>query len=131
MVTKDVLIKWNLLAKNDLLAAKQLLDCENLLLSVFHLQQAVEKILKQYHMWKVNDQPPYIHNLTELSNKSGLFAELTEKQKDLLDSLNPFYIKTRYPTYKKQLEEHISKQQIQKIYLSTEEFIQWLEQKMK
>lgn len=63
--------------------------------------QTIEKGLKAYFVSKYNDQPPYIHNLTRLAEKAGLFERMNEDQKDFYDFLDPLNIEARYPNEKK------------------------------
>ncbi|MBF0361352.1 MAG: HEPN domain-containing protein [Oligoflexia bacterium] len=110
---KDGLLEqWKKLADKDFSAAKQLATSNNLLLSVFHLQQ-------------------YYHNLSLLAREADLILELGPTFSDILDNLNPYYIKARYPTYTKQLEEELDKDEVDKLIKMTEDFVLWLNQKMK
>lgn len=131
MRESDLLEKWIELAKADLKAADQLTSGGNLLLSMFHLQQAVEKYLKAYFVKKLNTQPPYIHNLVSLAKEASLTEVLSEEQKDLLDELNPYYIKARYPTVKKQLSDSLNRKKVESSISKTKEFLVWLELKLK
>ncbi|HPI41571.1 MAG TPA: HEPN domain-containing protein [Pseudobdellovibrionaceae bacterium] len=60
MAENSLVEKWKELAQEDLRAADQLKSGASLLLSMFHLQQALEKYLKAYIVSKINQQPPYI-----------------------------------------------------------------------
>lgn len=129
MLDKNLLAQWQKLYNSDLNAARLLAKSPELLLSVFHLQQATEKALKTYYIYSKSEQPPYLHNLVELTKRANL--TLTEEQFDLLDKLNPFYIKCRYPSYRKALELNLNQKIVDQLYRSTKEFIKWLENLMK
>ena len=58
----------------------------------------IEKLLKAYYIKNVNDQPPYIHNLLRLAEKTTL--QLSEEQKDFLVTVTAFNIRARYDDYK-------------------------------
>lgn len=128
---KILLDQWDKLAGNDFKASKILLRESQLLLSMFHLQQSVEKYLKMYFIFKKNGQPPYVHNLIRIAEDSELLLSLEENHKDLLNALNPFYITTRYPAYKNNLESTLTSEKVKDYIESTEEFISWLKQLMK
>lgn len=131
MKNLDVVNKWKELALNDLLAADQLDNGGNLLLSAFHLQQCLEKYLKACFIFNKSEQPPYIHNLTQLAKICELDKKLKSEYIDLLDELNPFYIKARYPTFKKDIASALSKQKVENLIRRTKDFVTWLEQELK
>ena len=131
MSENEVHHQWIILAQDDFKAADQLSSGGSLLLSAFHLQQCVEKYLKAYFINSKQQQPPYIHNLTQLAIYSGIDKELSQEQRDLLDELNPYYIKTRYPTFKKELALSLSKRKVSQLIVQTKGFLQWLDQRMK
>ena len=56
---------------------------------------------------------------------------MNEAKKDILNTLNPFCIKARYPTYKKGLSEGLSQEYVRSLIVKTGDFIKWLELKMK
>ncbi len=123
-----ILAEWLRLAQGDLRAAKLLHQGGELLLSAFHLQQCSEKLLKMKFIEFTEDQPPYIHNLSELANRAGLLDSIDENTKDLLDELTPFYIKCRYPVYKKTLSNQLSEHKFATLISRTEDLFICLEQ---
>ena len=58
----------------------------------------LEKILKGLIVRSTQKQAPYIHDLVRLQEIAGL--KLSEKEIDLLDEINDFNIRARYPEYK-------------------------------
>jgi HEPN domain-containing protein len=81
-------------AKRDLEAAKKLKETAYLSnISLFHSQQAVEKILKAL-MEESDISVPKIHSVTELYKK---VHHLVELDTSILDTLDNIYIETRYP----------------------------------
>jgi len=50
--------------------------------------QVVEKVLKGYYVFDINETPPHIHNLSILAKKVQLYNVLAEEQKDLIDLLS-------------------------------------------
>ena len=64
----------------------------------FMCHQVVEKALKAFFVKNLKTQPPYMHNLTRLAEKSGLYERMGETQKDFYDFLDLLNIEARYPT---------------------------------
>jgi len=89
--------KWLIIAKEDLRSAKILLKHESFSTVVYLCQQAAEKSLKAYLVFKkypINKTHDLI-KLLELCMKSD--QEFQEKF-DAADYINPFSSKFRYPT---------------------------------
>jgi HEPN domain-containing protein len=129
MTDKDILGQWQDLIERDLRGAELFIGDGDLLLAAFHLQQALEKILKKNILKVQKIQPPYLHNLVQLAEHAQIKSELSEDQQSFLDELNPYYIKARYPTYKKSVADALSDQQLTHWIQTTREFMAWLEQK--
>jgi len=128
---KELLDQWYKLSFNDFKAAKSLVKDGNLLLAVFHLQQSLEKFFKMYFILSQKEQPPMIHNLLQISIQANIYEQMDDEKKDLINTLNPFYIKARYPTYKKSLEDSLDDVKVQYLIVQTNEVIEWLKLKMK
>lgn len=117
---------WLELAEYDLETAKVMLAGERYLYVGFMCHQVVEKALKGYYSCISEDNPPYIHNLTILSKKSGIYQLLTEEQKDIIDSLEPLNIQARYPTVRDKLLKSLTKEKCIKIIDETEVLFEWI-----
>jgi HEPN domain-containing protein len=132
MTEKELLKKWMDFAQRDLDAAKVLLQKKKYKLMVaFHLQQAVEKTLKAYIIFKLHNQPPYIHNLDKLARETHLTDEMSLENRELLTILEPFYIVARYPSYKQELEKELSIDSLKLRLNQCEKLKKWLKEKMK
>ncbi len=129
-VNQDLLNQWYKLAFNDFKAAKSLLKEENLLIATFHLQQTLEKLFKMYFILSKREEPPFLHNLLQIATEANLLDQLDDEKKDLINTLNPFYIKARYPTYKKSLSDSLDFEKVRYLIDQTTEVIEWLKQKM-
>ena len=66
--------------------------------SLFIGHLVLEKLLKAYYVKQINKNPPFIHDLLRLTEKGGL--KISEKRKDMLDTISGFNINTRYNDYK-------------------------------
>ena len=81
-------------------------------------------------MVKPDDDLPYIHKLTRLSNLSDLANSLNENQKDLLDRLTPLNIEARYPTSKENLLKALTDERCKSLIKETEEMLAWIKKKL-
>jgi len=89
---------WRKTAAHDFKTMKGLFEIRRYPDSLFYGHIVIEKILKALVVYQTNEKAPYIHNLTKLSELAEL--NLEEKDYDLLDVLNNFNIRSRYPDYK-------------------------------
>ncbi|AVX19647.1 HEPN domain-containing protein [Carboxydocella sporoproducens DSM 16521] len=89
--------EWLIMAQKDLRGARILFEHEaDYELVCFHCQQAVEKYLKGYLIYKTRELQEG-HNLMKLCKKAMIYnKKFGEFLKDLA-FLNTFYIETRYP----------------------------------
>ncbi|MCD6013293.1 MAG: DNA-binding protein [Flavipsychrobacter sp.] len=88
--------QWLQKAEHDLIAAKLIIDIQPLILDIacFHCQQAVEKYLKAYLVFKKQDFPK-THNL-DLLLKNCIDFDAAFEGIDLLN-LEDFAVRGRYP----------------------------------
>lgn len=100
MKDTDQLVQyWLTVAKHDyktmlvLYQAKRYSDC------LFFGHLTLEKILKALVVFKNKDQAPYTHDLLRLAT-SLKNIKLTGEETNLLDDVNRFNIRTRYPDYR-------------------------------
>jgi HEPN domain-containing protein len=128
---QKILDMWEKNAFNDLKASKILVKNNQLLLSMFHLQQAVEKYIKMYFIIVKNEQPPFVHHLMRLAELSGLTSKMGEAHKDLMNELNGFYIHSRYPNVLVDLESKLDIKSVSDFIVNVEVFLEWLKQEMK
>lgn len=78
----------------------------------------------------LNRQPPYTHNLTRLSEGSGIDAEMNESQFDIIETLIPMNIQARYPEYKDQLAKMLTKETCRNIIDETKQLQQWIKSRL-
>lgn len=89
--------KWLKIVEDDLKSAKVLLEREVFSTATYHCQQAAEKALKAYLVFR-DQKAKRIHDLIELT---AMCCELDMEFKQLYDDverLNPFATKFRYPS---------------------------------
>jgi HEPN domain-containing protein len=130
MTNEERVKYWIELSDRDLDTADYLLKGGRNLYAGFMCHQAVEKILKGYFTKIKEDTPPFIHNLTNLVEKTGLYNLMNEEQKTFIGSLNPLNIEARCPEYKGKIVQSLTNEIMQNILTNTKEFLQWTKQKI-
>ncbi len=113
--------------KEDLKAAKAMLDARRYLWCAFICQQAIEKYLKAGYVKKFNEIPPYIHKLEKLCKKLDL--EIPTELLDSIVRIDRYYVATRYPTYKEEMGISTYKE-AEEIYRKTKKILKWLKQEL-
>ncbi|MBQ7698059.1 MAG: HEPN domain-containing protein [Paludibacteraceae bacterium] len=117
---------WLDIADYDYGTAADLMKSQRWLYVAFMCHQALEKTIKAYYSKQLPDEPPYIHNLTRLAEKSGLYELMNEEQRSFLDAMNPMNIEARYPDYKSLLASSLNKEVCEDIMLKTQQMQQWI-----
>ena len=86
--------------------------------------------LKAFYVNHMEGNPPYTHNLTLLAEKSGIYNEMTDEQKDFLDFLEPLNIEARYPTTKEKLLAILTNKICKELINKTEGELEWVMKKL-
>lgn len=68
--------------------------------------------------------------MTLLAEKSGLYDEMTDEQKDFLDFLEPLNIEARYPTTKEKLLAILNDEKCQELIKKAEGELEWVMKKL-
>ena len=126
----DKIEYWTDLAKYDLETAKAMLGSKRYLYVGFMCHQTIEKILKAYYVKTKTDNPPYTHNLTLLAEKTGLYVNMTEEQKDFIDFLEPLNIEARYPMVKDKILQILTDEKCAELIKLTENELTWIIKKL-
>ena len=98
MDKKGIVKYWIKSSDNDYETMDYLFRGNNYSWSLFVGHIVVEKLLKAYYTKNIDANTPYIHDLLRIADKAKL--ELSEEQKNFLDTLTSFNIKARYDDYK-------------------------------
>jgi len=109
--------------KEDLKAAKAMLDARRYLWCAFICQQAIEKYLKAGYVKKYHRIPPYIHKLERLCEELELSVP-EDILKAMID-IDKYYVSARYPEYKESLGIR-SFRKAESIFTNTKEILKWL-----
>lgn len=114
---------WLFHAYQDLLAARMLVTDRRLFNpTVFHCQQAIEKSLKAFLLYKHRKLFDG-HNLTWLCKQAALTDQSFTKWIGKSTLLNRFYIETRYPA---DIPEEIDRQLVEEILEATEDMMDFI-----
>ncbi len=105
---KKIIEYWQKTAEHDYETMLSLFKSERYSDSLFFGHIVLEKILKGLVVRETKKQAPYIHNLTKLVELAK--CELSEEEMDLLDAVNKFNIRCRYPEYKLQFYKVCTKE---------------------
>ena len=130
MNKEEAINYWVDIAEYDIETAKVMLDGKRYLYVGFMCHQAVEKILKASYVSVNNEIPPYTHNLMFLTEKTNLLESLSKEQKDLIQTLRPLNVESRYPTYKDKVFGTLSDERCREIISDTESMLKWIKAKL-
>ena len=121
---------WIEIADYDLETARVMLNNGRFLYVGFMCHQAVEKILKAYHVKNTKEMPPYIHGLKKIAEKSNIYSEFSEEQIMVLATLEPLNVEGRYPMFKEQISKTLNESICKKLIKDTEELMKWIKNKL-
>ncbi|MGO1527499.1 MAG: HEPN domain-containing protein [Senegalia sp. (in: firmicutes)] len=124
---------WLDIAKYDLETAEAMFDSGRYLYVVFMCQQSIEKLVKGLFVLKNSKEPPRIHNILNIFEKTFDTEKVTkfsdvdiESYFDFFDELLAYYISERYPSYKNKLSKTIDKNTGLKVLNKSKEVFKWL-----
>lgn len=109
--------------REDLKAAKAMLDARRYLWCAFICQQAIEKCLKAGYVKKYRQIPPYIHKLERLCEELKLSVP-EDILKAMID-IDKYYVSARYPAYKESVGIKSFKK-AEDVFTKTKEILKWL-----
>lgn len=130
MEKHDKVTYWLEVSDYDLDTAKAMLETKRYLYVGFMCHQAVEKALKAYWSATLDEPPLKIHTLSRLAATTGLDNEMTERQLDFIDTIEPLNIEARYPSYKERLLNSLTPDYCNELIGLTGELISWIKNKL-
>jgi len=125
----DKVAYWLDIANEDLDVAEDLFKAKRWLYVAFMCHQVIEKTLKAYWTATREDVPPYIHEHKRLAELCGLYALMSEEQRDFLQVIRPMNIEARYPDYKRSISRTLGEDNTRQILEQTKQMQQWILQK--
>ncbi len=120
---------WIRLADYDIDTASAMLQTKRYLYVGFMCHQAIEKALKAIIANK-DMFPPKIHGLMKLAQIGKVYDAMSDEYKDMLDTLDPLNIATRYPEQIEKLTSMLSEDRCKSIFSETEELLCWIKQQL-
>ncbi len=97
-IVRDIIDYWIKTAEHDFDTMLVLFKTKRYSDSLFFGHIVLEKILKGHVVRHTKEQAPYIHDLVRLQELATLI--LSPEEVDLLDTVNNFNIRSRYPEHK-------------------------------
>ncbi|MDD2215486.1 MAG: HEPN domain-containing protein [Eubacteriales bacterium] len=133
MDNKEKYDYWEDIAEYDLDTAEAMLLTGRYLYVVFMCQQAVEKLVKGLFIVHKGEEPPRIHNIWNIFDRTFNVEKFEEKEKlvaekyfSFFDELLAYYISERYPSYKEKISKSITKEKASEVLVNTKEVFLWL-----
>ena len=129
-MSQKIIDNWISLAKYDLETADAMLKAERYLYVAFMCQQSIEKILKACYVKQYTTTPPYTHNLLRLIKDLTFNDEITSEITEIIETLNSYYIESRYTEDIEELSKYLTKSKATFILNSTKELFEWFRNKL-
>lgn len=121
---------WVSVAEYDLETTEAMYSTGRWLYVAFMCHQVIEKMLKAYWCATREEEPPYIHSHKRLADGSGLYASMSDEQKDFLNTVVTYNIEARYPETKDALARKLDKDACQYIIEKTKIMQIWIKEKL-
>ena len=130
MANKERAEKWLAIVAEDMSVAELLFNNGHWLYTAFMCHQVIEKTLKAY--WTVcrDDDPPFIHDHKRIAEGCGLYAKMSEEQKDFLALMRDKNIEARYQETKDAIARSLNSESTADILERTKQMYAWILQKL-
>ena len=119
---------WLEICDYDLETARAMQNTGRYLYVGFMCHQVIEKAFKAAMAKQTNAIPPKIHDLPKLGKLSGVWDLLSDEQERTVDKLIPLQIEARYPEYKENIAQTLTKEYCSELVKETEELLCWIKQ---
>ena len=128
MEKEDLIKYWIESSDRDFETMQHLFEKNDFHWSLFIGHLVIEKLIKAYYVKNVDNQPPFIHNLLRLAEKTDL--DLTENQKDILATITTFNIRARYDDYKQAFYKTCTKEFAEEWIEKIKGFRTWIKEQL-
>ena len=125
MTQEEKITYWVELSDYDLETAEAMFETKRYLYVAFMCHQVIEKIFKAYYAKLKEETPPYTHDLMLIADRAGFFEMLDDSQIEFIEQISPLNIRARYPDYKKELAQKLTKPICENLMAKTKELQQW------
>lgn len=128
-MTKEELINyWIETSDRDFSTMENLFKSRDYHWALFMGHLVIEKLLKAYYVKTVDTDHPFTHDLLQIAEKTHLI--LSEEQKNFLDLVTTFNIKTRYSDYKLNFYKKCTKEYTESNIRKIKEFRLWIKKEL-
>jgi HEPN domain-containing protein len=124
MEREEIIQYWLDTADNDFHTMTHLFDSGDFPWALFMGHLVIEKLLKALYVKEIDINPPRIHDLLRLAEKTSL--PLNDEIKDTLDLISSFNISVRYPDYKRSFYRKCTNEYTEKIINIIKELRTWI-----
>lgn len=121
---------WLELAEYDISTVKSLFRAKKFLYVAFLCHLTIEKSLKAFYWKKIENEPPYTHNLLMLSTKSEIDKIMLPEHKKIINKLMPLNIEARYPINKSELFNTLTFEYVKSLIKETESLYKWIKKQI-
>jgi len=121
--------EWFKQAKYDIDTAWAMFEKGRYIYCVFMCHLSVEKALKALYAKVLNENPPKIHSLVYLAQRTEI--KLPQKIKDFLENLDKVSVPTRYPEELEKLIKEYGKGRTRIVFTKSKEALKCLEKELK
>lgn len=128
METDDLISYWQKSSEMDFQTMLHLIEKGDYTWALFIGHLVIEKLLKAFYTKANQEHPPLIHDLVTLAEKARL--ELSEDQKDKLDTISTFNIRTRYDDYKMAFYKKCTKEFTENWTQAIKDIRKWIKTKL-
>ena len=128
MQKKELIKYWIDSSDSDFRAMVHLHEKGDFSWALFIGHLVIEKLLKAWYAQNHSNTPPFTHDLVRLAEKGGL--PLDEAQKDLLDTISTFNLRTRYDDYKMEFQKKCTPEFAEKWFNTIKEMREWTKNKL-
>jgi len=123
---------WEIAAVYDNETARILLDAKKYYYVGFMCHQTIEKILKAMIEKRIDEDKasPFSQNINNMAKDAGIFEDLTDTQKRIMDNLEKLYNEAVYPSAKSSLLSGLDFEQCDAIINETEGLYLWIKKQI-
>jgi HEPN domain-containing protein len=130
MTSEEKVHYWLDIAAYDIETAEAMYQTGRWLYVAFMCHQVIEKTIKAYWCATQPEDPPYTHSHKRLADGCGLYAMMSDEQKDFLNTITNYNIEARYPEDKEALSRMLTPQTCRAIIDETKQLQQWIKEKL-
>ena len=123
----DLIKYWIDSSDRDFITMEHLFEKDDYHWALFIGHLVIEKLLKASYVKNIDNQPPFIHNLSRLADRANL--QLSETQKDVLVTVTAFNIQARYDDYKLAFYKTCTKEYTEKWIEEIRRLRQWIKER--